>query len=90
MSPNQAAPQRFDGAPEPFLPAAGTRLTRVHSAKFGVTEFNPNVAVRHLRGGRFDATPGDEYSFLYPADDDRTAVSEDGNSLMAPYTPRVP
>jgi len=76
LSPNQAPPQRFDGAPERLLLAAGTRLTRVHSARFGVTEFNPNLAMSHLRGGRFDATPADEYSFLYAAADDRTAISE--------------
>ncbi len=29
-----------------------------------------------LRGGRFDATPGDEYPFLYAAGDDCTTVAE--------------
>ena len=58
-----------------MLPA-GARLTRVHSASFGVTEFNPNVAAHELRGGRFDGTPDDQYAFLYAAEDDATAVSE--------------
>ncbi len=51
-------------------------MTRVHSAQFGVTDFNPTVARHRLRGGRFDATPDDPYGFLYAADDDATAVSE--------------
>lgn len=48
----------------------------MHSHRFGAMEFNPNLAVSDLRGGRFDATPADEYAFLYAADSDRTAVSE--------------
>ncbi len=51
-------------------------LTRVHSAAFGVTQFNPTLALNDLQGGRFDATPEDEYAFLYAAEDDATAVSE--------------
>ena len=76
MSPRLAPPPQYDGAPVSFLLAAGTRLTRVHSAQFGVTDFNPTVAHHRLRGGRFDATPDDPYGFLYAADDDATAVSE--------------
>ncbi len=51
-------------------------LTRIHSTSFGVTAFNPTVAQSDLRGGRFDAVPGDHYPFLYAADRDATAVSE--------------
>ena len=51
-------------------------LTRLHSAQFGVTDFNPTVARGVFAGGRFDATPEDEYAFLYAAGDDATAVSE--------------
>ena len=51
-------------------------LTRIHSTSFGVTAFNPTVAQSDLRGGRFDAVPGDHYPFLYAADRDTTAVSE--------------
>ena len=58
-----------------MLPA-GTTLTRVHSTASGVTQFNPTLAVNDLQGGRFDATPEDEYAFLYAAEDDATAVSE--------------
>lgn len=69
-------PRRYDGTPATFLLPAGTRLTRIHSASFAVTDFNPMVARHPLRGGRFDATPDDSYGFLYAADDDATAVSE--------------
>ena len=76
MSPNQAPPSQFEGAPEHLILAAGTRLTRVHSSRFGVTDFNPNVAESGMAGGRFDATTTDPYAFLYAAGDDSTAVSE--------------
>ena len=56
--------------------AAGSRLTRVHDTRFDVTEFNPTLARNRYQGGRFDATPADEYSYLYAAQDDSTAVSE--------------
>lgn len=51
-------------------------LTRVHSTAFGVTQFNPTPALDDRQGGRFDATPEDEYAFLYAAENDATAVSE--------------
>ena len=76
MPPSQAPPARYEGAPRRFPLPAGTRLTRIHSAAFGVTGFNPNVARSDRQGGRFDASPGDEYAFLYAAGDDATAVSE--------------
>ena len=76
MSPRQAPPPQYDGAPASLLLAAGTKLTRIHSAEFAVTDFNGTVARHPLRGGRFDATPDDPYGFLYAADDDATAVSE--------------
>jgi hypothetical protein len=76
LSPRQAPPPQYDGTPSPFLLAAGTRLTRIHSAQFAVTDFNPTVARHPLWGGRFDATPTDPFGFLYAADDDATAVSE--------------
>lgn len=76
MPPNQEPPTRYDGTPHRFLLSAGTRLTRIHSAGFAVVEFNSTVARSDLQGGRFDATPGGEYAFLYAAEDDPTAVSE--------------
>jgi hypothetical protein len=51
-------------------------LTRLHSDRFAVIEFNPTVTRSSLQGGRFDATPEDQYGFLYAAEDDATAVSE--------------
>lgn len=76
MSPNQAPPARYAGTPRRLLLPAGTTLTRVHSAAFRVTEFNPTLALCDGLGGRFDATPADPYAFLYAAADDATAVSE--------------
>lgn len=76
MSPNQPPPQRYAGRPSTLLLPSGTTLTRVHSTAFGVTQFNPTLALDDLQGGRFDATPEDEYAFLYAAEDDATAVSE--------------
>ena len=54
----------------------GTTLARIHSSSFGAAEFNPTVATNPLVGGRFDCTPGDEYPYLYAAENDATAVSE--------------
>ena len=76
MSPNQEPPDRYEGTPERLSLPSGTRLARVHSVRFAVTEFNPTLARSPLTGGRFDATPTDEYGFLYAAGDDMTAVSE--------------
>ena len=41
-----------------------------------MTDFNPTTARHPLQGSRFDATPDDQYGFLYAAVDDATAVSE--------------
>ena len=76
MAPNQPPPARYDGTPRPFRLRSGTTLTRLHSRRFGVTDFNPTLARGVFAGGRFDATPEDEYAFLYAAGDDATAVSE--------------
>lgn len=76
MTPSAAPPTRFDGVPPRFVLPAGSTLTRIHDARFGVTEFNPTVpGVRH-QGGRFDASPDDQYSYLYAAGDDMTALAE--------------
>ena len=76
MSPNQPPPPRYAGTPARLLLPTGTRLTRVHSTAFGVTQFNPTLALGDLQGGRFDGSPEDEYAFLYAAENDATAVSE--------------
>ena len=76
MSPNQEPPTRYTDTPRQFLLPAGTTLTRIHSSVFAVTQFNPTVAQSDLQGGRFDATRGDDYAFLYAAEGDATAVSE--------------
>ena len=76
MPPEQTPSPHYDGTPHRFRLLSGTRLTRLHSTEFSVTEFNPTVARNPLQGGRFDSSPDDPYSFLYAALDDRTAVSE--------------
>ena len=76
MPPSQYPHARYEGTPSLFRLPAGTVLTRLHSAEFEVTDFNPTVAEDAIQGGRFDATPEDEYAFLYAAGDDATAVSE--------------
>ena len=76
MPPSQLPPTQYEGTPSLFRLPAGTVLTRLHSAQFGVTDFNPTLARGVFAGGRFDATPEDEYAFLYAASDDATAVSE--------------
>ncbi len=76
MAPNQGPPPHFDGTPARFVLPAGTTLTRIHSAGFRATSFNPTVAQSNLSGGRFDAAPDDEYAYLYAAEDDATAISE--------------
>ena len=76
MPPYQAPPSRYEGVPRRFFLPTGARLTRIHSAAFGVVEFNLTVARSDLRGRRFDSTPGDDSAFLYAADHDPTAVSE--------------
>lgn len=76
MSPLHLPPARYDGTPHTYLLPAYTRVTRIHSARYAVTSFNPRPAKNRYRGGRFDATPDDPYSFLYAALDDAVAVSE--------------
>ena len=76
MPPSQPPPTQYEGTPSLFRLPAGTVLTRLHSAQFGVTDFNPTVAQDAIQGGRFDGTPEDEYTFLYAASDDATAVAE--------------
>ena len=76
MPPNQPPPPRYDGTPHRLALPVGTTLTRIHSDRFDVTEYNPTVARSGRRGGRFDSTPDDEYAFLYAAGDDATAISE--------------
>lgn len=71
--PPEEAPQR---AGISVLPA-DTVLFRVHSARFGPTEFNPTDpdSLEAGGGGRFDS-PGGEPPFLYAARLPETAVVE--------------
>ena len=74
--PNRPPPDAYRGKPARFRLKAGTRLTRIHDARFRATSFNPTLADRHWGGGRFDATEDDPYAFLYAGADDRCAVAE--------------
>jgi hypothetical protein len=74
--PDQEPPDNFDGEPHPYSLAAGTPLSRVHSAEYDVCAFKPLPADPHWGGSRFDATLDDPYPYLYAAGDDRTAVAE--------------
>jgi len=65
VSPRKNPPPHYDGKPKKFSLPPGTQCTRIHSAEFNVADFNPTVVRDPLRGGRFDATPGDPYAFLY-------------------------
>ena len=76
MSPKSEPPTELTGNPQLWTLVQGTRLTRIHSAQYGVTAFNPRVATTRLQGGRFDSTPSDPYAYLYTASDDPTALCE--------------
>ncbi len=73
---NEPPPADFDGTPSSCFLPAGTVLSRVHSARFDVSIFNPTLADAHWGGGRFDATEEDRYAYLYAAGDDATAITE--------------
>lgn len=75
--PNYRPPASYDGRPRTQPLLSRTRLTRIHSASFRVTAFNPTPApVDEIGGGRFDATSEDSYAYLYAGVDDAVAVSE--------------
>lgn len=73
--PNVVVPDGFKGRPKRFELPAGTSLARVHNLCFGPAGFNPNLAAAG-RGGRFDGTTDDPYSFLYAGEDELVAISE--------------
>lgn len=74
--PNIPPPEKPPAAPALVSVPAGTRLSRVHSSRFGACQFNPTLADSHWGGGRFDATEADPYGFLYAGADDECAVCE--------------
>lgn len=74
--PNRPPPEAYDGEPRRFTLKAGTRLSRIHDARFEATGFNRTLADRHWGGGRFDATEDAPYGFLYAGGDDLAAVAE--------------
>jgi hypothetical protein len=59
----------------------GTVLWRLHSGEYAPTAFNPTVRPPPgtgglVVGGRFDATPGDPFAYLYAGGDTVAAVAE--------------
>ena len=80
MAPSQLPAPNYTGTPRRLDVPVGTVLVRVHDRAFAADAFNPTLAPSgpggHLRGGRFDATAGDAFPFLYAADDVATAFSE--------------
>ncbi|MDE2744699.1 MAG: RES family NAD+ phosphorylase [Chloroflexota bacterium] len=66
----------MSGEPRLWTLRQGSHLTRIHSAQYRVTEFNPRFATSDFQGGRFDSIPSDPYAFLYAASDDPTAFCE--------------
>jgi hypothetical protein len=74
--PNRQPPKTPPAEPRLVTLAAGTRLSRVHSAQFGAAQFNPTLADPHWGGARFDATEADRYGYLYAGSDSACAVAE--------------
>jgi len=74
--PSQPPPKHYVGSPRRHTLSAGIVLSRVHSVEFAAVDFNPTLAHHPLKGGRFDATQADKYSYLYAASDDDAAVVE--------------
>lgn len=68
----------LDLRPNRHVIPAGTKLWRVHNAKYAPDEFNPTLAdpFDPRRGSRFDGTPLDSYHSLYLADTETTALAE--------------
>ena len=80
MGPDQIPGPHYQVTPRQLDLRAGTALVRIHDAAFAADAFNPTLAppdpLGRLRGGRFDATESDAFSFLYAASDVPTAFSE--------------
>lgn len=74
--PNRPPPSGYTGSPKRISLPTGSRLTRIHDARFPALSFNPTLADAHWGGGRFDATGEDPYGYLYAGGDDLCAVAE--------------
>lgn len=73
---NEPVPSAPPDDPNIWTLPAGTRLARVHGARFDPDEFNPTLADPHWSGGRFDATADDPYAYLYAGSDAECAIVE--------------
>jgi RES domain len=74
--PNDPPPSDYNGKPNGWSLAPGTRLSRVHEVRYETCTFNPTVTDQHWGGGRFDATEEDRYGYIYAGSSELVAVSE--------------
>jgi hypothetical protein len=74
--PVYAPPGGYRRTPHSFVARVGTRLSRVHRNIAGSCGFSDQVADSHFGGSRFDPTTDGQFSYLYAAYSDRTAVAE--------------
>jgi hypothetical protein len=71
-----APPEAYSGNPNRFVLRRGTCLWRVHKISRQPWAFKPSPSSTLFGGGRFDATPEDEYPFYYAGLDEETALAE--------------
>lgn len=69
-------PEDYDGTANFYRIEAGTVVYRVHRATRQATKFNTTLVRSPFRGGRFDATPDDQYGYLYAGTSRTTALAE--------------
>lgn len=74
--PSYEPPARYDGTPNRYRLARGSRLWRVHCRKREARAFRTKPSNHVFGGARFDATPADPYPFCYAALDPVTAIAE--------------
>ncbi|GAA2207291.1 hypothetical protein GCM10009850_027490 [Nonomuraea monospora] len=74
--PLQLPPERCPGQVAMKVLPAGTRLWRVHSARYAADACNPVPADRKIGGGRFDCTMMRPFPYLYAAREQSTALME--------------
>lgn len=62
--------------PVPYTLSRGTRLWRVHEAKYDAEEFRPRPAAGEAGVGRFGCTADERFPYVYAGLDDTTALTE--------------
>ena len=71
----RSPPKKLPGNPVLLTIAAGTTLTRVHSASYGPTQFKSSGSTNPYEGGRFDSGIDDD-PYLYAGDSPECAIAE--------------